>query len=146
MATLVEGDSKAPFSIATTSRCRWGATSFPGWLHIIFDPYLIILSAKQCSIKYHFLNIWYDSTWKWIPVSRTISEHFTLHFKLWIATNLGEKKHWKLNINSTEKWRCVTSCSGWSVDKYIFRIFPFFKGVLTFAGNSLSVFYSPHTW
>ena len=29
LATLVEGDTKAPFSIATTPRCRGGCYSFP---------------------------------------------------------------------------------------------------------------------
>ena len=29
LATIVEGDSKAPFSIATTPRCREGRYSFP---------------------------------------------------------------------------------------------------------------------
>ena len=32
----------------------------------------MMLSAKQGGIKYHFLSIWYDSTWDWTPVSRTI--------------------------------------------------------------------------
>ena len=31
LATLVEGDPKAPFSIATTRRCRGGRNSFP-WI------------------------------------------------------------------------------------------------------------------
>ena len=30
LATLVEGDPKAPFSIATTQRCRGGHYSIPG--------------------------------------------------------------------------------------------------------------------
>ena len=30
LATIVEDDSKAPFSIATTPRCREGCYSFPG--------------------------------------------------------------------------------------------------------------------
>ena len=30
LATIVEGDPKAPFSIATTPRCRGGRYSFPG--------------------------------------------------------------------------------------------------------------------
>ena len=34
-----------------------------------------MLSVKQGSIKYHFLNLWYDSTWDWIQVSRAIGEH-----------------------------------------------------------------------
>ena len=29
LATIVEGDPKAPFSIATTPRCRGGRYSFP---------------------------------------------------------------------------------------------------------------------
>ena len=49
LATLVEGVPKVPFSIATTLRCR--------------DLYLIMLSVKQGGIKYHFLSLWYDSTW-----------------------------------------------------------------------------------
>ena len=54
LATSVEGDPKAPFSKATTLRCRGGATPFPGLLHFTIDPYLIVLSVKQGGIKYHF--------------------------------------------------------------------------------------------
>ena len=50
MVTVVEGDRKAPFSIATTPRCCGGRFSFP-W---IAPLYLILLSVKQGSIKYHF--------------------------------------------------------------------------------------------
>ena len=31
-----------------------GATPFPGFLHFTLDTYLILLSVKQGSIKYHF--------------------------------------------------------------------------------------------
>ena len=41
------------------------------------DPYLIMLSVKQGSIKYHFWILWYDLTWDWTPVTRIISEHST---------------------------------------------------------------------
>ena len=34
-----------------------GATPFPGFLHFTLDPYLIVLSAKQGGIKYHFLSV-----------------------------------------------------------------------------------------
>ena len=47
LATIVEDDSKAPFSIATTPGCREGATPFPGLLHFTLDPYIIMLSVKQ---------------------------------------------------------------------------------------------------
>ena len=75
LATIVEGNPKAPFSIATTPMCRGGRYSFPGLLYFTLDPYLIMLSVKQGGIKYHFLSLWYDSTWDWTQVSRPIGEH-----------------------------------------------------------------------
>ena len=75
MTTLIKGDPKAPFLIATTPR-YWGRCySFPGLLHFTLNAYLIMLSVKQGGIKYHFLSLWYDSTWDWTPVSQTIGEH-----------------------------------------------------------------------
>ena len=44
LATVVEGDQKAPFSIATTRRCREGAIPFPGLLLFTLDKHLILLS------------------------------------------------------------------------------------------------------
>ena len=61
--TFVEGNPKAPFSIATTQGVGEGTTPFLGLLYFTFDPYLIMLSVKQGGIKYHFLSLWYDSTW-----------------------------------------------------------------------------------
>ena len=52
MATVVESDLKAPFSIATT--LGEGATPLPGLLYFTLDMYLIMLSFKQGGIKYHF--------------------------------------------------------------------------------------------
>ena len=77
LATLVKGDSKAPFSIATTRRCKGGSNSFPGLFHFTLDAYLIMQSAKQGGIKYHFLSLWYDLTGDWTLVSKTIGEYFT---------------------------------------------------------------------
>ena len=51
---VVEGDQKAPFSIATTLRCRGGRYSFPSIAPLHLDTYLILLSVKQGGIKYHF--------------------------------------------------------------------------------------------
>ena len=52
-ATLVKGDLKASFSIATTLRCRGGHYSIP--LIIPLYTNLIKFSVKQGCIKYHFL-------------------------------------------------------------------------------------------
>ena len=43
LSTVVEGNPKAPFSIATTPKCWEGATPFPGLLHFALDPYLTML-------------------------------------------------------------------------------------------------------
>ena len=53
---LVKGDLKAPFSIATTPRCRVGehSTPFRGLLYFTLDLHLLVLSAKQGDNKNHF--------------------------------------------------------------------------------------------
>ena len=50
--TVVEGDLKAPFSIATTLRFSGGCYSFSWIVPLTLDPYLIMLSVKQGGIKY----------------------------------------------------------------------------------------------
>ena len=54
LAIVVKGDPKTHFSIATTPRSRRERNSFPGLHHFTLDLYLIMLSAKQEGIKYHF--------------------------------------------------------------------------------------------
>ena len=39
LATVVEGNQKAPFSIATTMRCRRGCYSFP-WIASLYSRYV----------------------------------------------------------------------------------------------------------
>ena len=57
LATIIEGDQKDPFSIATT-------LPFSGLLHFTLDMYPIMLSVKQGGIKYHFVeSLVYLSTW-----------------------------------------------------------------------------------
>ena len=47
LATVVKGNQKASFSIATKPMCRGGR-------HFTLDMYLISLSVWQGGIKYHF--------------------------------------------------------------------------------------------
>ena len=63
LVTIVEGNLKAPFSIATTARYRGGGNYFPWITPLYLDPYFIMLSVKLGGIKYHSLSLWYDSTW-----------------------------------------------------------------------------------
>ena len=53
---VVEGNLKAPFSIATTPRCRRGCYSFLWFALLTLDPYLIMLSVKPEVIKNHFFE------------------------------------------------------------------------------------------
>ena len=57
LANVVEGDPKAPFTIASKPRYRGGRYFIP-WI----DPYLIMLNIKQGDIKHHFFSLCYDST------------------------------------------------------------------------------------
>ena len=54
LATIVEGNLKAPFSIAID--IGKGATLFPGLLHFTLDTYFIMQSTKQGGIKYNFFE------------------------------------------------------------------------------------------
>ena len=91
------GDPKTPFSIATTPRFL----PIPGLLHFTLDPYLIMLNVKQGGIKYHFLSLWYDSTWDWTLVFRAISEHTWLlsllceFFTLAFVDDFSQKSGWQ---------------------------------------------------
>ena len=73
--TVVEGDPKAPFSKATTSRGRRERYSFSWIIPLTLDLYLIIPSVKQGGIKCHFLSLWYDSTRDRTKVARAIGKH-----------------------------------------------------------------------
>ena len=68
---------RLPFQWLPDRGVEESATPFPGLLHFTLDHYLIVLRAKQGRIKYHFLSLWYDSTWASTTVSRTIGEHST---------------------------------------------------------------------
>ena len=59
LATVIKGNPKVSFSIATTGEV---ATPFPDLPHFTRDIHLIVLSVKQGDIKYHFLSLSHDST------------------------------------------------------------------------------------
>ena len=55
LATVIEGDQKAPISIAITPRC---ATPFLGLLYFTLNRYLIFLSVKQGGINPSLPDHW----------------------------------------------------------------------------------------
>ena len=56
LVTIVKGDPKAPYSLATTLRCRRGHYSFPWIDQFTLDSYLIMLSVKQGFMRYQFFE------------------------------------------------------------------------------------------
>ena len=74
LATVVEGDLKAPFLIATTPKCREGATPFPGLLCFTLDTYLM-LSVKQGSIKYFFFFFFFF-VWLKLGLNPRLPDHW----------------------------------------------------------------------
>ena len=54
LTTIVDGDAKAPFSIATSPWSREGRYSFPWITPFTLEPYPIMSSVKQRRIKYYF--------------------------------------------------------------------------------------------
>ena len=67
---------RLPFQLLLHRGVGEGATLFLELIHFTLYPYLIMLSVKQGGFKYPFLSLWYDSTWDWTPVSRTIGEYY----------------------------------------------------------------------
>ena len=61
--TEVEGDPKAPFSIATTLRCRGGCYSI-SWITPLY-PWSLHYNARRHRVP--FFILWYDSTFVLLP-------------------------------------------------------------------------------
>ena len=64
LVTVVKGDLKAPFSLATTVRCKEGHCSFL-WIVPLY-PWCIPYNAECWARSYQvsfFLSLWYDLTW-----------------------------------------------------------------------------------
>ena len=75
LATIVEGDSKAPFSLATTPRCRRVLLLFLdcSTLPLIRTLYCWELRKKVSSAIFKSL-VW--PTWDWTHVLRAIGEYY----------------------------------------------------------------------
>ena len=96
-------------SIATTPRCGGARYSLHWIAPLSLDPYLIMLSVKQGVIWYLFFSLWYDSTWEWTQVSRTIAEHS-------MTPGLSHIK------SSNKKWYLIPPCLSLSIIRYGSRI------------------------
>ena len=86
LATLVEGDPKAPVSIATSQRCKGGSYSFP-WIAPLYPwylPYNAECLARPHQVLFFEYLGWLDlglkpglrdhyATWVWIRILRSRS-------------------------------------------------------------------------
>ena len=93
--TVVEGDPKAPFSIATIPKCKGGRNSFHWIPPLTLDQYLIMLNVKQRSIAYHFLSLW-------TPLSLFTRKHSKHYFKGPVVPikSLGPHRFFPLNFKN----------------------------------------------
>ena len=121
MATIVEGEPKAPFSIATTPRCREGASPFLGLLHFTFHTYGIILSVKQGRIKYHFFKKVFGMTRPGIEPRSPgplANEYCRMSIGEWVLSNYC---HWRMSIVELSIVELL-SLSKWVLSKWVLSL------------------------
>ena len=103
LATLVEGDQKAPFSIATTRRCRRGCYSFPWYtLPLICTLYCWVLSKAVSSTIFKVYGMTRTgikprspgplaNTLTTRPMSRLYLISYIVAYKYWISYTVAYK-------------------------------------------------------
>ena len=50
-----------------------------------------MMSVKQSGIKYHFLSLWYDTTWYWTLVSQTMANTLLIIVKKFMMSAAGQQ-------------------------------------------------------
>ena len=73
LATIVEGDLKAPFSIATTCRSRGGRYSFP-WIAPLY-PWSLPYNA-ECLARRHQVPFFESLVWLDLGLNPGLSDHW----------------------------------------------------------------------
>ena len=92
---VVEGGSKAPFSLAIRPKCRRGGYSYLWIAPLSLDPYPMMLSVKQEDIKYQLLSLWNDSIWDWTPLSLDIGPHSTHYVGIYRYYSVQLNQSWE---------------------------------------------------
>ena len=95
LATIVKGDQKAPFSIATTLRCRGGRYSFPliAPLYLRYVPNIAQCSTRKYQVPFLKSLVWHNLGLNPVLLDhwRTLYTHIYLHI-LYICKN-NNKNH-----------------------------------------------------
>ena len=97
MATVVEGDQKAPFSIATTPRCRGGCYSFPGITPIYpwYVPYIVEGWAMRYQVPLLKSLVWRD-----LRLNPSLPDHWRTLYTLgqWVIRNFYNRDFFVLKL------------------------------------------------
>ena len=93
LMTVIEDDQKAPFSIATTPRCRGGRYSFP-WivpLYIWYIPYIAEWEVRRYQVPFLKSLVWCD-----LGLNHCLLDHW------WTLYPLGQWASYIYNFNSAK--------------------------------------------
>ena len=109
MATIVESDLKAIFSIASAPKYRSGPTTpFTGLFHFTFVWYFIMMSVKQGRIKYYNFSLWYDSTWDSTTVFQTIGGHENRYHNKELKNKIAVYWYYNFSLWYDSTWDSTT--------------------------------------
>ncbi len=84
LATVVEGDQKAPFSIATTPRCRGGHYSFI-WIAPLYPwcvPYIAECEARRYQVPFLKSLVWRD-----LGLNPGLLDHWRIYIYIYIYSH-----------------------------------------------------------
>ena len=73
LATVVEGDQKTPFSIATTPRCRRGHNSFP-WIGPLYPWYVPFIT--ECLTRRYQVQFLNSLVWRNLGINPGLPDHW----------------------------------------------------------------------
>ena len=121
----MEGDTKAPFSIATTPMWGGGRYSTP----LIAPLYAWSPQARRHQVP--FLSLWYDATWDWTPVFRALANTLLIRPKDPTPnTNSNNNNPPPKKKHNSSRWGCIDVLIHESLTvrlhpEFFYNIFPF---------------------
>ena len=113
MATIVEGDQKVSFSIATTPRCRRGRYSFP-WIAPLYPwyvPYIAECLARRYQVPFLKSLVWpLPNTQSTRPMSWLVTIN---QYKQLILISIDARRSWR-NGYHQKKWVQLSEFKSWT--------------------------------
>ena len=91
LATLVEGNQKAPFSIATTLMCRGGCDSFP-WIAPLYPWYVAYIA--ECYARRYQVPFLKSLVWRDLGLNPGHLDHWQTLYPLYQNFNFLHNPQW----------------------------------------------------